>query len=145
MSIDRITVRNGFKIDSNSIGCIQRIRFMAEHRDWKLTDYDDGLEILAAVWGTDSLEARKLPMVMGMWMFLYRSDIRVTSDKAIDAFMPLDVRGVIRDAKMVDVDHADMGSMGAVAWVLSQAYNKHHRLRGTQKIERRIFTNSFRH
>ena len=142
--IDRVTRNNGFTISGSSISAIQRIRYMAQERGWDLANYNKALSTISQVWGVDNSEANKLNSVMGMWMLYERADLRITVESATDAFLSLNARVVARDAKIIEADHSDMGMMGATAWVLAQQFNKHNKLKGAQKIERYVFTNSFR-
>jgi hypothetical protein len=143
VALDRVVRNNGFRVATDSISAVGRMRQQIS-RGWTLKNLDKALKVVAGTWGTTNKNALKMEIVMGLWMFFERADLRATTDGAVDAFLDLDPRVVTREAKGIDTEMPNVGLIGAAGIVFADRYNKYHRLRGVSKIDRMLFTASFR-
>lgn len=142
LSIEKATTSVGYTLTGSSVACVSSIR-TALDRNWHIENYGKALRTIKAVW-PDNPNATKLPVVMGMWLLFERGHLRVTVERATDAFLDLDPRTILRDGKIAEKEDVGMSVMGATAWVLAQQYNKHHKLRGVAKLDKHVFTGIFR-
>lgn len=151
LSIERVCNTHGFKIASDSIASVTSIRNALAKRgevggesghNWKIENFSKALKVIKQVWPNDPT-ALKREIIMGMWMVFERGEKKITTESAYEAFLDLNPRTVVRDAKIVQHD-LQYGKTGSAAWVLADAFNKYHKLRGSSRIEQRMFSPSFR-
>ena len=143
MALDRITRNAGFRIQTDSVSCIGTLRKHIE-RGWALNNYKRALDTIRETWGVNDRNATKMEIVVGTFFFFERADIKATTEQAVEAFLDLDLRVVIREAKIIDSERANVSRAGGVAMVLADTYNKYHRLKGPNKIDAELFTASYR-